>query len=803
MRYLLMSLMGLLLTACAGFSPPLEESPPPVSDNAGPAFLGIGYRPVREVGVPTGESVAHARQITRIMADSPAARADLRVGDILLTYDDRAFSEDTSLLNRYLAEQKSPGDGLKIRLLRPATQITARRDGEPLALRDEEQASRAILARESGETLEIQLTPGDRLLTFEVILGAPPSPPPPPDPAILFPGLERARAPETPALMDIIQACGLNTAYRDVLQRYHQDQGWNHRWSLGLVQHARLNPLDLPAIGRHFSDSLAAGFRLRALPEALGLAAGGLEIPLPDFSGMGLPPADSALKLHLAFIQHSLQQAAHWQHRAVAGLEPAEVRYFMEKVPHSGIFFLNPYETPAAIAHNERLLALATKLDYASLIRAGQHLARLAHPDWLADFRRALAQLPDSGLKLEKVRGELLLILDTPAGRLIVGGEGDNIYENPEAALIFDLGGNDFYQGNAGGATPGRPLSLLVDFAGDDEYAATSDAAQGSGVFGVGLLLDLAGNDVYTGARFTQGSGLLGVGLLADLAGDDLYLAREYAQGAALWGLGLLLDESGDDQYRATLLAQGMGGPKGLGLLLDRAGEDRYHASGHHPGTYGSEGIFSGFAQGMGLGFRPYTAGGLGLLRDGAGRDHYRAGNFSQGGGYFFALGILHDAGGQADDYLASRYGQGFAAHSAAGLLLEDGGDDIYRGFVGALQSAAWDLSNTALVDAGGNDEYHGARFFSQAAAAHNGLALLWDRDGADRYHFPSPEKVTANHYHGGHSLSLWLDLGQGEDRLWQNRQALDAHPPPSGDASSLWWDQPQLSPGTCAGDGP
>ncbi|MCX5852923.1 MAG: hypothetical protein NT072_12880, partial [Deltaproteobacteria bacterium] len=228
----------------------------------------------------------------------------------------------------------------------------------------------------------------------------------------------------------------------------------------------------------------------------------------------------------------------------------------------------------------------------------------------------------------------------------------------------------------------------------------------------------------------------------------------------------ILADYEGSDNYRSHVFAQGVGGPNGAGLLYDAKGNDSYFATGREPGSYGTPGTFDGFSQGFSIGFRDVAAsGGIGILMDTGGNDRMRAGNFSQGGGYYFGIGILRNAGDGNDIYYGSRYAQGFCAHSAAGILIDDGGDDVYRGMEGALQAAAWDLGVAALIDKAGNDRYESAGlFFSRGAAAHNGISLFIDMTGDDRYDFPEEPRVPGNNYHGGSSLAIFVDAGGGTD---------------------------------------
>ena len=168
-------------------------------------------------------------------------------------------------------------------------------------------------------------------------------------------------------------------------------------------------------------------------------------------------------------------------------------------------------------------------------------------------------------------------------------------------------------------------------------------------------------------------------------------------------------------------------------------------------------------SQGAACGFRQLASGGVGVILDRAGRDRYEAGNFSQGGGYYYGWGALLDLGAEGDRYEGSRYSLAFAAHSAVGSLLDAGGDDRYRGWVGAQCSAAWDLCVTAFLDDAGDDIYETGPGFSVGASAHNGFSLFCDRAGRDAYRV-APARAGPNDYHGGPSVSVFVDAGGAAD---------------------------------------
>ena len=194
---------------------------------------------------------------------------------------------------------------------------------------------------------------------------------------------------------------------------------------------------------------------------------------------------------------------------------------------------------------------------------------------------------------------------------------GENMVQGAAAfgiGLLLDLSGNDlrttYTQSQGFGFT--RGVGALVDLAGDDQYLADTgqpDAGdplyyspqlpgvgndsmcQGAG-FGVndfngrgmsgglGILRDLAGNDVYQGSVFAQATGYyLGFGILIDEAGDDQYDALWYTQGsAAHYAMSFFYDGSGNDRYQQRLKPVATGPNCGhdfsVGISIDNGGDD-------------------------------------------------------------------------------------------------------------------------------------------------------------------------------------------------------------------------------------
>lgn len=348
--------------------------------------------------------------------------------------------------------------------------------------------------------------------------------------------------------------------------------------------------------------------------------------------------------------------------------------------------------------------------------------------------------------------GDELWQVTTPWGRVVVAGRADHVHRcADDCLLIVDLGGADVYEGTAAAAIfPDQPLALVLDLAGADHYRAVAGKpAQGASHGGVGMLFDLAGDDLYEADDSAQGFGLLGYGLLWDAAGRDRFVAAGGAQGAAIFGAGLLIDGGGEDSYRVLGEGQGFGGPGACGALIDLSGDDRYSAEADPTVAIGRADYHSGGrvaannAQGVGVGRRgdltdgQAWAGGVGVLADLAGDDQYVAGNFAQGLGYWFGTGLLLDAAGD-DLYRSVYFSQASSAHFGLALLYDVAGNDrhLLAQEAAASLGYGWDFGLSILVDGQGDDLYE-ARDTSLGVAELSSLAWVLELGGDDTYRLP------------------------------------------------------------------
>jgi len=738
-------------------------------------YLGVAVEGVEELpDLPdeAGGPYETAARVGLLVPGAAGERSGLEPGDLILSLDGEPFEVEPGKVGkefRARLKERKRGERVRFLVFRSGLLTRVRRDGhlleDPLAVLGD--FDEALAALPDGAILEVSAVRRSRLLDLTVELGEHPHDRPARRPALDEAEthgrlLGRASPVERFGRM-AVDHYGLAEETADLMRRladlHNSDEGFRlddvrfvhrHPWRVGAAAEDLLAAL----APRKSGQSLPARIREVALRDRFDLAGLDFE-PLPR--GVGA-------EVHAAALEGLLAETAALVAAAFEPLSPVE-REVLEmhwagvgRALHQQGIYLHADQDRLRRRHNMDVLAAAARVDRRALYAAALSWARLAEAGWLGALRRDLGDDPRAG-------EPYILRRETPHGEIVIGGRGPNRYRDMEPALVIDLGGDDVYSNNAGSSSgEGRPAAAVIDLAGDDAYESTADGAQAAGIFGVGLLVDLAGDDRYLGLDWAQGAGLLGIGILVDAAGDDTYRALHLAQGAALWGAGFLLDGGGEDRYEILLYGQGLGLPGGFGLLHDGGGADRYYAKGGFPTNYGTQGVFDAWAQGVGMGFRHLQSGGVGVLADDGGRDRYEAGNFSQGGGYYYGWGLLNDRGRDGDSYIGSRYNQGFSCHQAAGAFIEDGGDDLYVTRNAVIAGLAWDESVTWFLDRSGDDTYR-AGGFSLGASAHNAFALFVDADGRDRYEGAAPARAGGNDYHDGTSLSLFLDLGRGEDR--------------------------------------
>lgn len=755
--------------------PAAERKPPSAR-----AWLGIGFDDVNNMADVGGTAGRKGIKFTRIYENSPAEKAGLKIGDIATAIDGAPFPTGATDSPRVrlveLLQKKRPGDSVTFEIFREIAAVTVDNTSTEIPA---DKVPTVIREMPEGKAIRAVVQKKAEIRPLTVTLGAGPESPAaaPLNIEAIHPELAQYQSDEERLARKLMAATGTTAPYDDLIDRYRKDEQWDDGFRLREFRYLHCVPFHIPKV----CDDLSTRLRALTMGESpnfdLLLAEAAAKIDEGSDTWTTPPPAlktGIAPEEHLRQIADALDAALRLRDEALRGLPSDDVRFLQEHIVALTDRFVTDThlsdldEFKDRQATDKKLLDLLRHVDYGKLLLSTREMARLLAPLYLEGLRKDLLHAA------EKPAKDILWSRESRHGKIVVGGTGNNLHQQPGAVLI-DLGGDDFYA-NRAGASPSllQPFSVIIDFAGDDRYSSYEHGCQGTGILGTGILADLEGNDTYVAQNWGQGSGLVGVGILYDKGGHDTYRGQEYLQGAGFFGVGLHVDSVGNDTYQANLYAQGFAGTKSFGLLADTAGNDVYNAAGKHRTGYGDNpGTFNGLSQGCGLGIRCYVdwtmsrSGGIGLLLDGAGDDTYEAGTFSQGGGYFFGMGMLCDFGDGSDDYLGTRYAQGFAAHSAVGYFMDEGGDDRHRALAGVHSGLSWDLTCVVFIDRDGNDTYEEGGF-SRGATAHNGFIIFHDMKGNDLY-LDEVGRAGGNTYHGGSSLSLFID-GGGDDKYFGDR---------------------------------
>jgi hypothetical protein len=286
-----------------------------------------------------------------------------------------------------------------------------------------------------------------------------------------------------------------------------------------------------------------------------------------------------------------------------------------------------------------------------------------------------------------------------------------------------------------------------------------------------------------------QGSGIFGVGVLIDHDGGDTYEGYDSCQGHAQFGFGLLADlGSGNDSYETLQQSQGYGGPRGIGWLIDDGGDDTYLAiaepliydwAGEGSNWSGSQGFGYGVRDGYFTPGAPIFSGGLGGLFDLAGDDDFQCAVMCQGFGYAFGAGLFFDAGGDDDHLITHKYGTGAATHWAIGIYLDDGGIDTYRNSGDdECIGLGYDASVAFHIDRGAEADVYtieNVGDFAVGVSRIPALGVLINEGGDDEYHIPGAgnRALGRSRLEPGNrdgylatviNLGMFLDLGGAAD---------------------------------------
>jgi len=390
----------------------------------------------------------------------------------------------------------------------------------------------------------------------------------------------------------------------------------------------------------------------------------------------------------------------------------------------------------------EEIISIIRKIDFANLMQA-------------AEIFQSGFEVLQNDISAKKFSFSARLEKDTKFGKFCLGSNGKDVYTE-DYSFILEPNGDDDYETNFN-TNWEKPFYWLIDLNGNDEYR-NREIDGLFGVFaGLGMNLDVSGDDFYHGGDFSFCS-FLGFQSSRDESGNDVYESGLYTLGAASYGISFLIDESGNDIYSATEFAEGFAGTLGAGFLVDYSGNDVYFAGGKYLHKPLAPLDYRSLAQGFGYGVRPDLAGGIGILYDGSGNDRFNGGVYAQAVAYWYALGILIDKSGN-DFYTAVYYPQGSGIHLAGGFLLDEQGEDHYYSKHGPGQGAGHDYSVGFLVDKAGNDNY--AIEGGNGLGLTNSVGIFYDFSGDDSYEKQYPKNYGfANQSRDSGGIGIFIDSG-------------------------------------------
>ncbi|MCB9934410.1 MAG: hypothetical protein H6840_01865 [Planctomycetes bacterium] len=261
--------------------------------------------------------------------------------------------------------------------------------------------------------------------------------------------------------------------------------------------------------------------------------------------------------------------------------------------------------------------------------------------------------------------GGVGLLIDRKGNDRYLGGNNSIGCAAYGVGGVIDLEGNDLYDSHTLSVGVGQPggVGFVLDHSGDDRYRCTGGEPSSYGTKGewfgggigcgfgwrtlacggIGLVVDVKGNDIYDAGEFGLGCGyFMAIGAVRDMEGDDIYHSSRYGLAAAAHAaVGVFMDDKGNDVYEGKTAAS-IGGTWDIvtGYFYDGGGDDNYRCDG--------------------LGLGACAQNGFGIFWDAGGADNYRggkttignAGNAEYGGGRLAKnFGIFMDTGGGKDNY--------------------------------------------------------------------------------------------------------------------------------------------------------
>ena len=402
-------------------------------------WLGVQMSVVAEE-ITVGERIfQQGIRFDRVVPDSPASRAGIQKGDILVGITgDRFDCPADQLLNRFreIIRLHKIGDRLELVILHDGVSRGAKigdQTTDEVAIWEDPEAFTA--GHKPDTRITITLEHVRELRTTTITLAAAPvdasmSTIMPVNESIFEIPIDHLA--EEHLATRFLQQYEVQEDYHDLRQRLAGLVKHGDPLRLSRFAYAMREPFAMPTLSRQLArapDNLSS--LLRHAGEWLDLPLDECE---PIQLNTGLSPTDHALQIEQLLVQvHALHQ------QAFANISALDLAFIEQSIPMLGEAFIEDLmimrlSDAQRLSQVRRLVELAPKVDRGKLIEAAIRLSALIDPAYLDGLRVDLAG---------KGAG-VILKHDTSLGAIILAGPGAS-WLSEEAAVIIDLGGDDFY----------------------------------------------------------------------------------------------------------------------------------------------------------------------------------------------------------------------------------------------------------------------------------------------------------------------------------------------------------------------
>ncbi|TFG37654.1 MAG: PDZ domain-containing protein, partial [Syntrophobacterales bacterium] len=444
-------------------------------------FLGVGYRIATGLeGIP-GMDTPHGIRVAQVVSGSTAQKAGIKVNDIIIAYDsvrleNQKESELLQSFGNYIKNKKSVGEDITLRVIRTETAIEGTRDEKSLAITNRADLESLLDDQKPGEILDFSVKKEAHLIDIVATLKKRESFTAEALPAnsLLFPEYETLSDPYSDLARRLIDEFDIENGYLDLLKRYEEDELEYDEFRLNLFRYVHRDPLRFSPVAVKISGDLDDCGKKGDLPGIIRYGANLLDESSEDGQTMTGVPSSRDPEVHLSFIRSVVLSALTLRNRAFENFENGDKAFLFEHLP---LLIENGFETdlPEAeseeeLQKNERALRLLVETDYGALLKSAEMLAQLANVEWLSDFRNAMIDYHSpQPHTIEGIGGDIIYAEETESGLIVIGGAGPNRYER-NAAVLIDLGGNDFYGEGDNSDFSENSISILIDCSGNDEY---------------------------------------------------------------------------------------------------------------------------------------------------------------------------------------------------------------------------------------------------------------------------------------------------------------------------------------------